>query len=211
MLKRVNWVASAVLISTPFIALYGLLTVSWTWQTALWTLYYYLWTGLGITAGYHRLWSHRAYQAAWPVRVWLMLGGSGAAQGSIRWWSRNHRIHHRYTDTPQDPYNARQGFFYSHFGWMLMTKDYSKIAKPKWDISDLERDPMIMFQNRYYGVLAPFFAVVFPTLVAGLGWGDWAVRASLLRLLCSCSQCSRAATTSRACCGLCSCTTRRSA
>jgi len=83
-------------------------------------------------------------------------------------------MHHRYTDTPQDPYNARQGFFYSHFGWMLFTKDYSKMETPKHDISDLDKDPMVMFQNRYYGIITPFMALVFPTLVAGLGWGDWA-------------------------------------
>jgi stearoyl-CoA desaturase (delta-9 desaturase) len=173
MLSRVNWVSTSVLLITPLVALYGLLTVSWCWQTALLFFYFYLWTGLGVTAGYHRMWSHRAYYAAWPIRFWLMLGGSGAAQGSIRWWSRNHRIHHRYTDTPQDPYNARQGLFYSHFGWMLFTKDYAKIEKPKFDITDLERDPMIMFQNKYYGVLALFIAIVLPTLIAGLGWGDW--------------------------------------
>lgn len=51
--------------------------------------------GLGITAGYHRLWSHRAYNASMPLQFFLMLGGSGAVEGSIRWWSRGHRAHHR--------------------------------------------------------------------------------------------------------------------
>jgi stearoyl-CoA desaturase (delta-9 desaturase) len=102
-----------------------------------------------------------------------MLCGTGAMQGSIRWWSRNHRIHHRYTDQPQDPYNARQGFFYAHVGWLVFTKDWSKIKKPSFDISDLESDPMVMWQNKHYGWLAPVVGVVFPTLVCGLGWGDW--------------------------------------
>jgi len=120
------------------------------------------------------MWSHKSYKAVWPVRFVLMLLGSGAVQGSIRWWARNHRIHHRYTDTALDPYNARQGFFYSHFGWMLITKDYSKITmKTKFDVADLEADSMVMWQNRTYGVVALGMSFVFPTLVAGLGWGDW--------------------------------------
>lgn len=56
---------------------------------------------------------------------------------------------------------------------MLLTKDYSRIEKPHFDIDDLESDPMVMWQNRHYAWLAPFMAFVFPTLVAGLGWGDW--------------------------------------
>lgn len=126
------------------------------------------------------MWSHRAYTASYPVRLWLMLGGTAAAQGSIRWWCRNHRIHHRYTDTPHDPYNARQGFFYSHFGWMLFTKDYSKIGKPQFDIDDLESDPMVMWQNKHYGWLALVVSFVIPTVVAGLGWGDWEVLAPFI-------------------------------
>ena len=51
--------------------------------------------GLGITAGYHRLWAHRAYNASMPLQYFLALGGSGAVEGSIRWWSRGHRAHHR--------------------------------------------------------------------------------------------------------------------
>lgn len=92
MLSRVNWIASTLLISTPILAIYGLLFVPITWPTLLFTLFWYLCTGLGITAGYHRLWSHRAYKAAWGVRFLLMIFGSGALQGSIRWWGRNVRL-----------------------------------------------------------------------------------------------------------------------
>jgi stearoyl-CoA desaturase (delta-9 desaturase) len=66
---------------------------------------------LTVVVGYHRLWSHRAYQAKWIVRMLLCLGGAAAYEGSCKWWSRNHRAHHRYTDTEKDPYNAKRGFF----------------------------------------------------------------------------------------------------
>jgi len=115
-----------------------------------------------------------------------MIGGTGAIQGSIRWWCRNHRLHHRYTDTPVDPYNARQGFLYSHIGWMLFTKDYNKVGTRQFDIADLESDPIVMWQNKYYGPLAFFIAFVLPPCIAGFGWGDWIggyFFASILRIV----------------------------
>lgn len=77
-------------------------------------------SSLGITAGYHRLWSHRSYSAHPIFQLFLAAGGSGAVQGSIRWWARTHRIHHRYTDTELDPYNAEWGLWWTHLGWMLV-------------------------------------------------------------------------------------------
>jgi len=161
------------LVLTPIIALYSVFYVEKNIATIIWSVIYYFFTGLGITAGYHRMWSHRAYKARWIVRFLLMLGGSGAVQGSIRWWTRNHRIHHRFTDTPKDPYNAKEGFFYSHFGWMLIHPDKELISKKDYDITDLEEDPMVMIQNKYYAFFSLFMGFIFPALVAGFGWGDW--------------------------------------
>ena len=59
--------------------------------------------------GYHRLWAHRSYNAAPALQYVLAMWGTGAVQGSIKWWSRGHRAHHRYTDTELDPYNAHEG------------------------------------------------------------------------------------------------------
>lgn len=100
-----------------------------------------------------------------------MMAASGAVEGSIRWWCRDHRAHHRYTDTDRDPYNAHKGLIYSHLGWMLLKQNPQNIGRA--DISDLNSDPMIRFQHRHYGLFALVFGFVFPTIVAGLGWGDW--------------------------------------
>lgn len=67
--------------------------------------------------GYHRLWSHRAFKAAMPLRIALALAGTLGFQGSIKWWVLRHRMHHRYTDTEHDPYDANRGFWFSHIGW----------------------------------------------------------------------------------------------
>jgi stearoyl-CoA desaturase (delta-9 desaturase) len=109
--------------------------------------------------------------------------GAGAVEGSIRWWARGHRAHHRYTDTDLDPYNAHKGLLWSHIGWMIL-KPRRKPGVA--DVSDLSTNDIVQWQHRQYLKLVFIMGVFFPTLVAGLGWGDWKggyVYAGLLRLV----------------------------
>ncbi|PKI84051.1 hypothetical protein MVES_001859 [Malassezia vespertilionis] len=154
----------------PLIALYGFATYPVQRATLLWSITYYFLTGLGITAGYHRLWSHRAYSASDPLQAFLMCMGSGAVEGSIHWWARGHRSHHRYTDTDLDPYGAHTGLIWAHLGWMIVKPR----RKPgRVDTSDLKMNKFIKFQHRFYVPMILFWGLVFPTIVAGFGWGDW--------------------------------------
>lgn len=166
---EINWIHSIMLFGIPLISLIGVFTTPLQLNTFIFAVIMYFWTGLGITAGYHRLWSHRAYSARWIVRFLLCIGGAAAFEGSAKWWCRNHRAHHRYVDTDRDPYNAKNGFWYSHMGWMLVKQKANQIGYA--DISDLNRDPMILWQHKYYPYVSIFFGVIFPTLVAAL-WGD---------------------------------------
>lgn len=112
----------------------------------------------------------------------LSLLGAGAVQGSIKWWCRGHRAHHRYTDTDLDPYNAHKGLLWSHVGWMLV-KPRRKPGVA--DISDLTRDPVVRWQHRNYLLLILVMAFVVPTLIPWL-WGDARggyVYAGVLRLV----------------------------
>ena len=170
-IPRINWVNTTIIVSVPIISMIGMFTTELQRPTLYWSLAYYMFTGIGITAGYHRLWAHKSYDANFITRFVLMLAGSGALQGSIKWWCGGHRVHHRFTDTPKDPYNSHGGFWYAHVGWMLIKPDPANHAKS--DIRDLNADPIIRFQHTYYLFVGPFMAFVFPTLVAGLGWGDW--------------------------------------
>lgn len=106
--KHVNWLNTTLIVGIP---ISGCVAAIWTplyWQTALFAFCYYFATGLGITAGYHRLWAHTSYSATLPLRIFLAAVGGGAVEGSVRWWARDHRAHHRYTDTEKDPYSVRK-------------------------------------------------------------------------------------------------------
>ncbi|KAH8399419.1 hypothetical protein KR215_009899 [Drosophila sulfurigaster] len=122
--------------------------------------------GLGITAGAHRLWSHKAYKAKLPLRIFLMLCQSLAFQNSIWEWTRDHRVHHKFTDTHADPHNSRRGFFFAHMGWLLCKKHPDVGGKGKHiDMSDIEADPVVRFQKKYYFVVMPICCFVVPMMI----------------------------------------------
>ncbi|GBE87551.1 delta 9-fatty acid desaturase protein [Sparassis latifolia] len=168
--QEMNWLNLSILTITPVIALWGAFYVKLRWETFVWSVFYYYVTGLGITAGYHRLWSHRSYNASKPLQYFLAMAGAGAVEGSIKWWSRGHRAHHRYTDTDLDPYNAHKGLLYSHIGWMLVKPRHKPGVA---DVSDLSRNEVVRWQHRWYLHLIIGFGFLFPTAVAGFCWGDW--------------------------------------
>ncbi|RAH79717.1 hypothetical protein BO86DRAFT_411379 [Aspergillus japonicus CBS 114.51] len=136
-------------------------------------------TGLCITAGYHRLWSHRAYRASFVLRLYLAIFGAAALEGPIRWWAREHRAHHRYTDTDEDPYSIRRGLFHAHLGWMVLAKPQAQPpgktqrTRRHIDLSDLDADAVAVWQSRYYALLAVLMGWGFPTVVGGVLFRDW--------------------------------------
>jgi len=180
--KELNYISFTLLTVTPLIGLVGAFYTKLQWNTFWFAIFYYYVTGLGITAGYHRLWAHRAYNASKPLQYALALAGAGAAEGSIKWWSRGHRAHHRYTDTDLDPYNAHRGLYWSHIGWMLV--------KPRRrpgvaDVSDLSKNEVVKWQHKHYVVLMLLMAFIVPTVIPWLMWGDAKggyVYAAVLRL-----------------------------
>ncbi|KAF7263707.1 hypothetical protein GWI33_001332 [Rhynchophorus ferrugineus] len=136
------------------------------WKVVLFNAVYWPFISIGITAGAHRLWAHRTYKANLPLRIYLMLAHTAAAQNHIYDWVRDHRVHHKYTDTDADPHNATRGFFFSHMGWLLYKKHKDVIEKGKTiDMSDILADPVLRFQIKYYYPLVfvmYFIPVVIP-------------------------------------------------
>jgi stearoyl-CoA desaturase (delta-9 desaturase) len=102
-----------------------------------------------VTAGAHRLWAHKSYKAKLPLRILLMLCQTFAFQNHIYEWSRDHRVHHKFTDTNADPHNIKRGFFFAHMGWLMCKKHPDVREKGKTiDMSDLEEDAVVMFQKK---------------------------------------------------------------
>jgi len=155
------------------------------WQTLVFGIgMFHVLYGFGITVGCHRLWSHKSFEASFPVRLFLIIMATGANQGSIWHWVRDHRVHHRYSDTDTDPHNANNGFWFSHFGWLMVQKN-EKVVKAgrDMDMSDIEADKIIMFQRRYYPLLAIFMAFVVPTAFCCILFGEnWLISLSVCYL-----------------------------
>ncbi|XP_022827905.1 acyl-CoA Delta(11) desaturase [Spodoptera litura] len=155
--------------------LYGLYLcfTSAKWATILFSFFLFVVAEVGVTAGAHRLWSHKTYKAKLPLQILLMVMNSLAFQNTAIDWVRDHRLHHKYSDTDADPHNASRGFFYSHIGWLFVRKhpDVKKRGK-EIDISDIYNNPVLRFQKKY---AIPFIGAVcfaLPTLIPVYGWGE---------------------------------------
>uniref|UniRef100_H2YF36 Fatty acid desaturase domain-containing protein n=1 Tax=Ciona savignyi TaxID=51511 RepID=H2YF36_CIOSA len=141
--------------------------------TLIWAFLCAITTGIGVTAGVHRYWSHRSYKATLPLRIFLAFLHTLALQNSVVNWATNHRVHHKYSETDADPHNAARGFFFSHIGW-LITKEHPLVDEKRkvMDISDLLEDKVVAFQHRHYPVLALLIGLVFPVAVPVVCWGE---------------------------------------
>lgn len=131
-------------------------------------------TGLGITVGFHRHLTHRAFKAKRPVRAALAILGSAAVEGPVISWVADHRKHHAFSDEPGDPHSphvdhggglrgALKGLAHAHLGWLFVHDQ--RALKTRY-APDLLKDPMIRFVDRTFVVwVVAGLAVPF-----GLGW-----------------------------------------
>lgn len=141
--------------------LYDIFTMSLFYQLIIWHTV----TGFGITAGAHRLWSHKSFKATIPAKVILMILNSICNQGHLIYWCKDHRTHHRYSDTLGDPHSSTHGFFYSHIGWLFYKKpEEVKNAGKNIQIDDLYEDKVVMFQYMLFPYWNLFWCFGFPTI-----------------------------------------------
>jgi stearoyl-CoA desaturase (delta-9 desaturase) len=161
------------LIAVTIVPWYGFTVGFSGWAWAFFGIFL-LFCGIGIGSGYHRLWSHRAYQASPALKWFLAFWGGMTIQNSILIWCARHRVHHRdVDDNEKDPYSIGRGFWFAHIGWMLRSYESSKIDYSI--VPDLEKDPIVMWQHRNYLALILFANLGLPMLL-GLLVGDfWGV------------------------------------
>src|SRR5947209_7314586 len=163
---RINWVTSSFLIGTLALTLTAVPLYLWRFgfdwvQFALaWVLL--MLTGFSITIGYHRLFSHIAFQAKWPIRLFVLIFGAAAFENSVLMWASEHRRHHKHVDHEEDPYDISKGFFHAHIGWLL----FKLLPQPPFDnVNDLKKDRLVMWQHRHVHLIAVLVSFALPTLL----------------------------------------------
>lgn len=165
------WIVGAGIVINHIIAFWSLIYyrhVGWQFIVAMIVAGFF--NLLGITAGYHRLWSHHAYKPSKPLAYFLASLGAMAWQGSIHWWVIRHRMHHRFVDTKYDPYDSTRGLWFSHFGWLFeRPRFYEKSSII--NMSDIINDPVCRWNRYYTPHLVIALGMVLP-LVLGAMMGD---------------------------------------
>ncbi|MEZ6318565.1 MAG: hypothetical protein R3B49_07415 [Phycisphaerales bacterium] len=146
-------VANILVITLPFVALIGAIAHAWGWGIG-WTelsllLGMYLLTGFGVTIGYHRLFTHKAFKTGKVMTAVLGVLGSMSVEGSILHWCAFHRCHHQHSDHAEDPHSPHghgpglwgllKGFWHGHMGWMI---DRSSRGLDHY-VPDLRADPLV--------------------------------------------------------------------
>ncbi|CAG9790902.1 unnamed protein product [Diatraea saccharalis] len=168
---------------TSFIAitLYHIIGVYWCyyyalpvkWQTLVFAAIMYVASGFGITGGAHRLWTHRAFKVNLPLKIFFLMCFASAGQNSLYQWVRDHRIHHKYSDTNADPHNANRGLFFSHIGWLMMKKNEEVMLRGQQiDMTDIENDPILRFYDKHFIKLKLVFCYFLPTVIGIWLWGE---------------------------------------
>lgn len=164
---ELDWVNVVFLMGSPFIAaalmIHHFVNQGFQLSFLFLFLVFYILTGLSITAGYHRLFSHRTYKAApWLELVYLIFGAA-SCQNSVLRWADDHRRHHLHVDTKGDPYNINRGLFFAHIGWVLY-KDTFNERDPN-SVKDLTSNPRVMWQHKYYWPICIMVGFGLPTLI----------------------------------------------
>src|SRR5215211_184201 len=144
----------------------------------------YALTGLGITVGFHRLFTHRSFETGNVMRALLAALGSAAVEGPVTAWVADHRKHHAFSDEEGDPHSPHvghggglkgtlKGLYHAHMGWLFI---HTQRGNKERYAPDLLKDPVISFIDRTFvlwvaiGLLVPFLLglLIGGTLTAGL-------------------------------------------
>ncbi len=177
-----DWVNILFLCLTPLVGLGGTAWYAATqgivWWEPVLALALFMAIGIGIGSGYHRCFAHRTYECHPAAESVLLFFGALALQNSALRWARDHRDHHRFTDTDRDPYSVKRGFFWAHVFWVF----YKETPDANFDnVPDLLKNPRVMWQHRWSRFLGIGVGLGLPTLIGalfgrpfgGLLWGGF--------------------------------------
>jgi stearoyl-CoA desaturase (delta-9 desaturase) len=169
--NSLNIINSTFLVGMPLLAISSVVFYSLnygiSWAEPIIFVGFYLASGLSITAGYHRLFSHRTHKAAWPMRLFYALFGAAAFQNSAIKWCSDHRRHHLKTDEEEDPYTVKKGFMWAHMGWVMVDQGEEIVEH----VEDLQADKILAWQDRNIFLIGFLVGIVLPGAVGFLALG----------------------------------------
>ncbi|CRK55049.1 Fatty acid desaturase; Delta-9 fatty acid desaturase [Alloactinosynnema sp. L-07] len=170
-------------ILVPFAALIAAVPLAWGWGLLGWVdialaAFFYTFTCLGVTVGFHRYFTHGAFKANRPVRIGLAIVGSMALQGPILHWVADHRRHHAFSDRDGDPHSPWafgtspaaliKGFWHAHMGWIFDRK----LTNAERFAPDMLADPDIRRIDKQFGLWTAV-TMLAPALLGGLITWSW--------------------------------------
>ena len=180
--KRGEQTALYIFVIVPFLAVLAAIPIAWGWglgwtDVVLFAAFYVL-TGLGITVGFHRYFTHGAFKAVRPLRIALAVAGSLAIEGPVIRWVADHRRHHAFSDREGDPHSPWRfgettgalikGLFYAHIGWLF---DVEQTNQDKY-APDLLADPDIRRVDRLFPLWVAV-SLLSPAILGGLLTWSW--------------------------------------
>jgi stearoyl-CoA desaturase (delta-9 desaturase) len=180
--SRAEQIILGVFIVVPFLAVFAAIPIAWGgwlgWTDVVIAATMYVVTGLGITVGFHRYFTHKSFKPNRPVKIALGVAGSMAIQGPVVRWVADHRKHHKFSDRDGDPHSPwrygetvpalMKGLWYAHMGWLFDTEQTSQ----RQYAPDLLKDPDIVRISRAF----PWFVVAslaLPAIAGGLLTMSW--------------------------------------
>jgi stearoyl-CoA desaturase (Delta-9 desaturase) len=166
-----------VFVTIPLLALLAAVPFAWGWglgwHDVVLALVFYVISGLGISAGYHRYFTHLSFKAKRPLRIALAVAGSMAFEGPLLNWVADHRRHHKYSDREGDPHSPWRfgddwkalvkGLAFAHMGWLF---EINRTSQPKY-CPDLLADRAIRRISRSFLTFAAV-SLLLPALIGGL-------------------------------------------
>jgi len=169
--RQIHWVRSIPFFLFHVVAVAGAIWVGFSWKLLLLAVLFYYIRIFGVTAGYHRYFSHRAYRTGRVFQLFLAFLAQTSAQKGVLWWASHHRLHHKRSDLPGDVHSVKlDGFVWAHVGWIL-SKEHEETDMTR--VQDLAKYPELVWLDKHYLVPPTVLAVVMFLLggAPALMWG----------------------------------------